>query len=127
MLLTALGAALLAGGGRQMIGAIYSTAFLPAYPALLVLLPGTVLLGGAKVLTHEIAGRGYPQYNAANAGLALGVTLVLDLLLIPRHGLLGAAVATSVAYAVICAIAVYCYRIVTRRPARLRVDPVAAT
>jgi O-antigen/teichoic acid export membrane protein len=99
--LTSGGAVALAVIGRPAISVLFSNRFDDAYPAMLILLPGVVLLGGAKVLANEIAGRGYPQLNSANAGVSLVVTVVLDVALIPRHGIRGAAFASSVAYTVV--------------------------
>lgn len=82
---------------------------------MLALLPGVILLGGAKVLTNEIAGWGYPQYNSFNAGVALILTVILDLILIPRFGILGAALASSIAYTVIFFTSVGFYLVVSRR------------
>lgn len=113
--LTALGALGLAVIGKPLIQVIFSSAFISAYVPMLVLLPGVVLLGGAKVLTNEIAGRGYPHYNSVNSGLALVLTVILDLILIPRHGIVGAAVASSIAYAVIFFTAIGFYVAVSRR------------
>jgi len=113
--LTALGAVVLALVGRFLIDLIYTPAFASAYVPLLLLLPGVVLLGGAKVLTNEIAGRGYLQYNSINSGLALVLTIVLDLLLIPRYGVQGAALASTIAYSAIFFTAIFFYRSVSRR------------
>jgi O-antigen/teichoic acid export membrane protein len=112
--LTALGALGLAIVGRPVINYVFSSAFIDAYPPLLMLLPGVVFLGGSKVLTNEIAGRGYPHYNSLNAALALVVTVVLDLVLIPRYGVLGAALASSTAYAMILLAAIGFYLTVSR-------------
>jgi O-antigen/teichoic acid export membrane protein len=85
---------------------------------MLALLPGVVLLGGGKVLTNEIAGRGYPHYNSINAGLALILTIALDLILIPRYGVLGASLASSVAYTLIFLTAIAFYLIVSRKASK---------
>jgi O-antigen/teichoic acid export membrane protein len=113
--LTAAGAVGLALIGRPVIEALYSGSFAAAYSPMVALLPGVVLLGGAKVLTNDIAGRGYPHLNSANAAIALALTLTLDLLLIPRHGVLGAAVASSIAYGTIFLTAIGFYAYVSRR------------
>ncbi len=113
--LTFLGGLGLAAIGRPFIRIVYSEDFLPAYMPLLALLPGVILMGSAKVLTNEIAGRGYPHYNSINSGLALIVTIGLDLLLIPRYGVLGASIASSVAYTLIFFTAIGFYRLVSRR------------
>jgi O-antigen/teichoic acid export membrane protein len=113
--LTALGGLALAGAGQFLIVLIYGEAFAAAYGPLLALLPGVVLLGGAKVLTNEIAGRGYPIYNSVASGLGLVLTVILDLALIPRLGVLGAAVASSLAYAAIFVVAIFFYGRVSRQ------------
>ena len=113
--LTTAGAVGLAILGRLLIVVIYSPAFLGAYAPLLALLPGVVLLGGAKVLTNVIAGRGYPQYNSVNAGVSFLLTVVFDLLLIPAHGVLGASIASSVSYASTFIIAIGFYLALGRR------------
>lgn len=96
--------------GRPLIQLVYSDAFTAAFLPMLALLPGVVLLGGAKVITNDIAGRGYPHYNSINAGIGLLATVVLDLLLIPRFGILGAALGSSFAYALVLGIAVAFFR-----------------
>ncbi len=111
--------------GKLMIRLIFSEAFLAAYVPLLALLPGVVLLGAGKVLTNDIAGRGYPHYNSIVAGLTLVITVVLDLLLIPRMGILGAAIASSVAYSSTFLLSMMFYGIVSRRSAGLPVPPAS--
>lgn len=113
--IAALGGAGLVLFGQPLLRLVYGAAFVPAYPALLALLPGVVLLGGGKVLTNEIAGRGFLHYNSINAGLALALTVLGDLWLIPRLGILGAALASSIAYSAIFLTAVAFYRSVSRR------------
>jgi O-antigen/teichoic acid export membrane protein len=111
---TAAGAMVLALSAPAIIGIIFSPAFSSAYPALLALLPGAVLMSGAKVLANEIVGRGYPQYNAIIAGIALTVTITLDLILIPRLGIVGAAIASSLAYGTQVAFVVYFWSMLRR-------------
>ena len=114
--LTALGGVGLALFAKPLIAFVYSSVFIGAYPPMLALLPGVVLLGSGKVLTNEIAGRGFPHYNSINAGVALVLTVVLDVLLIPRYGIMGAAIASTISYSAIFVTAVIFYRLVSRRP-----------
>lgn len=97
--LSSLGALALLVFGKIIIQYLLSEAFLGAYLPMLVLLPGVVLLGAGKIISADISGRGFPQYNSFISGFSLVVTVVLDLLLIPRMGIIGAALASSVAYA----------------------------
>jgi O-antigen/teichoic acid export membrane protein len=115
LLLTALGAVGLALVGRPFIEIVYSADFLAAYIPMLVLLPGIVLLGGGKVLTNEVAGRGYPQYNSLASGVSLILTVVLDLMLIPRFGVVGASAASTMAYATIFVLAIVFYSTVSKQ------------
>jgi len=115
LILTALGAIGLVFLGKHFIQWIFSPLFDSAYFPMVVLLPGVVLLGGAKVLSNDLAGRGYPQYNSINAGVAAILTVILDLVLIPSYGVMGAAIASSIAYGVIFLMAFCFHRIVSRR------------
>jgi O-antigen/teichoic acid export membrane protein len=119
---TALGAIGLVVLGKSLIQLIFSLDFVGSYLPMLVLLPGVVLLGGAKVLTNEIAGWGYPQYNSFSAGVALILTVILDLILIPRFGILGAALASSICYTVIFFASVGFYLTASRRITRSNVE-----
>jgi O-antigen/teichoic acid export membrane protein len=112
--LTALGALGLVMLGKPLIQMIYASAFVGAYVPMLVLLPGVVLLGGVKVISSDITGRGHPAYNSINSGVALALTVVLDLLLIPRYGIIGAAMASSIAYTAHFLIAIAFYLAVSR-------------
>lgn len=113
----AVGAVMLAIAAPVIIRSVFSASFVSAYPALLWLLPGAVLLSGAKVLASEVLGRGYPQYNAITAAVGLAVTVALDFLLIPRLGIAGAAIATSLSYAAVLAAVVYVSVMLGRRRA----------
>jgi O-antigen/teichoic acid export membrane protein len=84
--------------GRPLIELVFTRRFLPAYRPLVGLLPGVVLFGSSSVLGNELFGRGRPGLNAAAAAVSLVAVVGLDLLLVPDHGAMGAAVASSIAY-----------------------------
>ena len=112
--ITIAGAIGLALFGKLAIAIIFSNAFLDAYLPLLVLLPGVVLLGGGKVLTNDIAGRGYPHYNSIISGVSLVVTIILDLVFIPTMGVVGAALASTLSYVLTFFVSVWFYLFVSR-------------
>jgi O-antigen/teichoic acid export membrane protein len=88
----------------------------------LILLPGCALFGIASVLAATINGRGFPGYSLRAAVLSTPVALALYATLIPLLGDLGAAIASSVSYAVNFAItAVYYHRATGDRVAPLLV------
>jgi len=112
--ITLIGAAGMALFGRRVILVIFSGAFLDAYVPLLILLPGVALLGAGKILTNDIAGRGYPHYNSVTSGVALVVTIILGLTLIPAMGVVGAALASTVSYTLTFFMSAGCYLFVSR-------------
>jgi len=91
---------LLAILSKPLIRILFGTAFLPSAIPLLILLPGIIALGGAKTLMADLAGRGKPQFGAYAAFVSLAVNIPLNLYLIPKWGISGAAFASSVAYIV---------------------------
>jgi O-antigen/teichoic acid export membrane protein len=112
--LISLGAIALAVIGKSLIELVYSSAFSDAYGPMVALLPGIVFLGGAKVVCTDIVGRGYPAYNSINTGCALVITVILDIILIPRYGVTGAAIASTIAYTTIFFTAIVFYALVRR-------------
>jgi O-antigen/teichoic acid export membrane protein len=99
LLMTGMAACCIGVFAHPLIEIIYGAVFLPAYSALLLLLPGLVLFAIAKVIASDLNGRGFPQYGTWAALLTLGITLGLNLLLIPSFEINGAAAASSIAYA----------------------------
>jgi len=82
--------------GRLFIGLLYGQEFLPAFLPFLGLLPGICLFPLFKLLTIDLAARGYPGYGTVASAVALVTNVTANILLIPRFGIVGAAVATSV-------------------------------
>ncbi|GAA3121594.1 O-antigen/teichoic acid export membrane protein [Kribbella aluminosa] len=87
--------ALLAGPVMRLL---YGTSFESAVTPARVLVAGMVLAGGSGVASAYLYGRGSPGLNSIVLGAGLVVTVVLDVTLIPRHGAMGAAVASTAAY-----------------------------
>jgi O-antigen/teichoic acid export membrane protein len=78
------------------LGPAYAHSLLP----LALLLPGALLFGGASSLSAYFTNHaGRPQVPARVALLSLLLNATLALLLVPRLGLAGAALAASIAYA----------------------------
>jgi O-antigen/teichoic acid export membrane protein len=86
---------LLAG---PVIGLLYGSDFHDAVMPARILLLGMLLSGAAGVSSGFLYGRGRPGRNSLALALGLVVTTVLDVLLIPRFGAVGAAYASTIAY-----------------------------
>jgi O-antigen/teichoic acid export membrane protein len=93
-----------------LIRLVFGTQYHGAVAPLILLLPGTWSLGLWKNLTADLIGRGYPGAKALSAGVAAATTMVLDMLLIPKFGINGAAVASSCAYTVALVMSISVYR-----------------
>lgn len=83
---------------KQLIKTLFGSLFLPSVMPLLILLPGIIALGGAKTLTADLAGRGKPQFGTYASFASLAVNIPLNIWLIPKWGISGAAFSSSVAY-----------------------------
>ncbi|HIE15263.1 TPA: flippase [Candidatus Bathyarchaeota archaeon] len=95
---------------RYIIVMLYSEAFLPAVRPLQILLLGIVALSVWRLLANDLAGRGRPMLNTYITAVAVIVNVVLNLLLIPSHGIEGAAWASTASYgtALMIILIIYC-------------------
>jgi O-antigen/teichoic acid export membrane protein len=97
-LLTAAGIVPLWLGAGVVIPAFYGSAFGAAVTPTRIILLGLVLDGVAGVISGFLYGVGRPGLNSLAMAAGLAATLALDLVLIPRYGATGAAIASAVAY-----------------------------
>lgn len=72
--------------------------FEPALPALYILLPGVVAISVSQVVSGYVAGLGRPGLTSAVSISSLVTNVILNLILIPRFGILGASAASLVSY-----------------------------
>jgi len=81
---------------------IFIRLFLPAFeasiPPLVILLPGVVALSLTEVLSSYVAGVGSASWTSYVKVGSLIVNLVANLILIPRYGIVGAALASLISY-----------------------------
>lgn len=83
-----------------MIRVLFGEAYVPAAQALQILAVGAIIYSISTLNTAAFSGIGQPQVNTKIIFTAALVNLVLNLLLIPRYGIIGAAIATTISYAV---------------------------
>jgi O-antigen/teichoic acid export membrane protein len=100
MFLSLLCALVLASLGVFAIPYLYGERFTSATFPMLILLPGIMMLAQAHIFNSDLSGRGKPGATAISALASLIVTVILDFMLIPRYGIIGAAVASTCAYTV---------------------------
>jgi O-antigen/teichoic acid export membrane protein len=93
--------------GRPFISLLYGQEFLPAFLPFLGLLPGICLFPIFKLLTIDLAARGYPGYGTIASAAALATNVVANILLIPRLGIMGAAFASSLSYSCMAIVSIF--------------------
>lgn len=125
-ILAAVAAVGLAVVGPVIIYFAFGPQFEKAIGPMLILLPGVWFLGIAVVIQGDLSGRGRPGLSSILAGIAAGVTVVLDLVLIPPLGVYGGALASDVAYTTYGIGSLIALSSVTGIPVRRLIVPTAA-
>ena len=105
----ALGATLLVA--RPLIRFAYGSAFAPSYVAVAWLLPGIGCLAINTVFMNLFASCGMPLVVTLSPLAALVVNVALNLVLVPRVGFVGAAVSSTVAYALMLVVSLLYLRL----------------
>jgi O-antigen/teichoic acid export membrane protein len=98
LLLTILMALAVAILGPFLVHRVYGDAFSDAIIPLLILLPAVLILSQALILYGDLNGRGYPGATALSTLASLSATIAFGYLLIPRYGLIGAALTSLLSY-----------------------------
>lgn len=100
LVLAVLSALLMAALAPVAILVFFGRAFAQSADAVWLLLPGIVTFSAWKTMSSYLLGRNLLKQDLVASAGAMVVTLGLDLVLIPRYGFRGAAVASSVAYTI---------------------------
>ena len=94
---------------RWLILVPFGDAFAGSIAPLRILLPGVLAIGLARTLFSVFYVLDRPWIPAAISVVALGCVVALDLLWIPRHGIQGAALASTVTYILMAAATLTCF------------------
>ena len=108
--LTTIGAFIIYFLSRWIVVLLYSETFLPSILPLQILLPGIIALSVARVLANDNAGRGKVMLNNYAGLITVSTNVILNILWIPRYGIAGAALASTISYGftLIAQIFIYC-------------------
>ena len=101
--LALLASVILLAFGRVLVVLFFGRFYEDAYLALVILLPGFILLSSITILSQYFAARGYPLIVSLYWGTGLLVNVVLNLLSIPFYGMTAAAATSSLAYGLVFA------------------------
>lgn len=84
--------------GRVLIPLFYGINFIGAVIPFLLLLPGIIGMVLSKIISANLSGSGTPQFATYSSALTFVATVALDILLIPKYNIAGAAIASTIAY-----------------------------
>lgn len=85
---------------KPLIWLLFGQEFMAAADALIWLIPGICIFSVSNVLANYLAGIGQIEKNIISSIVSCIVTVALDIFLIPRMGIKGASIATSISYIV---------------------------
>ncbi|MFC1806778.1 polysaccharide biosynthesis C-terminal domain-containing protein [Candidatus Omnitrophota bacterium] len=88
---------------RFIYGEMYLGAITPFY----WLLPGIFCLGIGTLFMNDLAGRGQPPIVYIAPGISLLLNILLNLIFIPRYGVTGAAITSSLAYGLMAILTIW--------------------
>jgi len=87
--------------GEWLIVTLYGEAFAGAYFPFLLLVPGIIVYAVSRRVLHKIlAANGYPLKTSTIEFVSAVVGIILYIILIPRYGIVGGAIGSTIAYLV---------------------------
>lgn len=91
---------------------LYGEAFVASVYPIYILIPGIVFLTYFIILHSAFTGRGAPQYTVYIFSIAFVINMILNVIFIPKWGINGAALASTLSYGFggICLMYVFCVR-----------------
>ena len=107
--ITTIAAILIALFSYWLIIILYSKTYISSVAVLRALLVGIVALSADRIMANDISGRGYPMINTYRGIITVIINIALNILWIPKYGIVGAAWASSVSYTASFLTALYFY------------------
>lgn len=105
-----LGTLILIFNGKSILSIAFGEEFISAYIPMIWIVFGILALSYHVILDNYFAGRGYPAITVWAPGLTLIMNIGLNLLLIPKYGISGAAMSSCLAYIFLTAIKLFSFR-----------------
>lgn len=98
----------------KIILLMFGKDFLKASESLIFLLPGISIFSISNILANYMAGIAKIQYNIYSSAVSFIFTMAFNLLLVPKMGIDGAAIATSISYVSFTISSIYFYKRITK-------------
>jgi len=106
-----------------VVDLLYSSGFSASAGVVRILAPGIVVFSAARVLGNDIAARGRPLVNSVVAAVSVVCNIALNVLLIPRYGIDGAAWSSTASYSLLFIATAAVYWRIAQVPLRVLVLP----
>jgi O-antigen/teichoic acid export membrane protein len=87
--------------GPYMIVLFYSEQFIKSILPFQILLIGAIAISGSRILSNDLSGRGRLKENMYLSAFSVILNIVLNIILIPKFGITGAAWATAISYTIV--------------------------
>ncbi|WP_158260094.1 flippase [Zobellella endophytica] len=116
LMITFLSAVFLSIIAYPIISIVFGEVFVSAYYPFLFLLPGIVAGSASRVIANDIAARGRPELNFYSSCLVVFINVLGNFLLIPKYGISGAAIATTIAYIINFLLRLFTHHYLTKVP-----------
>ena len=97
-----------------LIPFLFSDNYINSVLPLVVLLPGIISLSVSKILSADFVSRGLPQYSFYVSLLNFCLNITLNIILIPKIGIAGAALSSTLSYTAALFLQIYFYRRLTK-------------
>jgi len=109
LFITLLGVIFLLLISRWIIILLFSEAYLNSVQPFNILLIGIIAISGWNILANDLMGRGKPEINTYISAGSVILNIILNIFLIPKFGIIGAAWATTISYTILNLITVVVY------------------
>jgi len=97
-----------------LIPFLFSEQYINSVLPLIILLPGIISLSVSKILSADFVSRGLPQYSLYVSLLNFCLNFILNIILIPKIGIAGAALSSTFSYTAALFLQVYFYQSLTK-------------
>ncbi len=109
-----LAAVIVGGAAYWLVPFLFSDKYINSVLPLVVLLPGIIALSVSKILSADFVSRGLPQYSLYISVLNFCLNLTFNIILIPKIGITGAALSSTLSYTAALILQAYFYQRLTK-------------
>ena len=95
---------------------LFTQEYVSSVLPLIFLLPGIASLSVSKILSADFGARGKPQYSMYVSMINFCLNIILNIILIPKIGIVGAAISSSISYTAAAGVQCYIYSRITGIP-----------